>query len=390
MAEETQRTFNVLSNGVGMDQAANLKRFQVENLLVGLGVKELSNEWNQFFKGIPITINGEQIQLDVVGQSTEPQELRSPSTYRLSPDMAEEMVLLDKRGRSLGARGICLFGLGGALGVAALVTYAFAQSSAPSAALKALHVPDELYKRFSDWAVDYGSSRSISGQIGSGLEGVSNLSETVVSFMSGPAIFATGVIAIVGFLCYGLFSANLGKAFKMAVPVFLAVCASQIVGVFFGATNPARSPVVPSERVQLANAVEDHKTKEILRLLSQLRGDWKELYLTAQVYLLDGSGSAASVKQAAESLRTYSNEQLGFTPSGDVVYAIEQAADGKVKTPVAQGYFEAATQSAITGKRRAAGMGIAAMIFAVLGGGVMVLAVNIRRRVSRIKALAMA
>lgn len=386
MTEATQRTFKVLSNGVAVDNAARLKRFEVENLLANLGVDELSDEWQAFFKGNPITLNGEQLLLEEAVSGMEQEASPPLPRYTLSPEITEDMLSLEKRGLSLGAKAIALLLVGVVLSALAVFAYVDAVATIPTAALKTLDVPTELYERFSDVVVKYGSfGNSVAG----GLDSVSTALGELVRIMSGPVMFGVALFFMVGTLLYGVVSGEWAAAFRMAAPIFIIGIGLQTVGVLSGSTTSPEGQE-QSERVRFANAVADQKTEEIKLMLDGLRGDWAELYVTAQLYLLDGTGSAKSVKQAAESLRAYSDQQLGFTPSGEAVYAIEHAADGIVTAPVAKSYFEDATQKAINGKRRARVLGGIAGALVFVGMGALILAVKIRRRVGRIKALALA
>jgi hypothetical protein len=111
------------------------------------------------------------------------------------------------------------------------------------------------------------------------------------------------------------------------------------------------------------------------------------LYVLAQIALADEKSNHPWFKVDAELAAKVASPSAGFTPKGEVLYAIELAAYGAAKSPSAMAYQE----KGLSRKRWAqiANLVLAGLCAAVVGVGFVFMALKqaIGRRVRRIRGL---
>ncbi|EDP8962523.1 hypothetical protein AAC40_005247, partial [Salmonella enterica subsp. enterica] len=281
--------------------------------------------------------------------------------------------------------------------IAALVVLAIAGIGAvtgwavsPSATPGSIDVPQVLVSTLSDQVPGSGS-----GGLSGGLPFTSAVG-ALTDFMTGPVLFAFGVIGIVGagiaFVFGGELSGFVRSICMMVLAVSMILVSQNLVkGILGGGDDDARR-ADPSPRATFMAAVEAKNYERVQTLINEAPFGAASAadYVLAQIAVAEGldrkPGARVVVGKAAGSM-AMPPAALGFTPRGEAAYAIERSAYGEPRSSIAKQYQQEWNRKAATWWAMAGVAGIIGAILAAAATSFVGLAVSIRNRVKRVRDL---
>lgn len=243
-----------------------------------------------------------------------------------------------------------------------------------------IDIPADLLLKFSDSSGGAGGGGAGGGGLGA-LSSPADILVSMTTWIPAAAAVVAGIAAL-----FAAIRGRMDELVRCIAGAALIGGASVTVSFMMGGDSGSDGPKAEkSDREQFVLAARDDRNLAWARLLLekvQQAQTPQGLYVLAQVQLSEANPSAKPVvKFSPELVATITAPSAGFTPSGGALYAIENAAYGEAKSPVAIAQVEAV--QARKGKIMTLGsiLGVLGVIF---GGGAV--AVGIVRRQLKARA----
>ena len=302
-------------------------------------------------------------------------------------DVFQQVEGLEVRGRRWKKRGKVMVVAAVIVGILAGLAVAIAVLTGPSMSPN-VDIPASLLQQFSNTVGNGEGAGPIRGLP------FESVTDKLTGIVAGPGIFAFGVIGIVlagGVLIFGGEISGFSRSILMMVAT---------VGMLFVSTNIVRTMFTdegeaagPTPREQFVKAVESGSFDRVHAKLVEAGGEnagkmLPAVYLLSQVALKDlkddKAGARTELFKSAAHVVSLPPSALGFTPRGDVAYAIEKVAYGSPKSAPGTAYFTKASRSEALWTVAATVASVVTAILAAAAAGMLGLAVSISGRVKRI------
>lgn len=314
------------------------------------------------------------------------------------PSTREEVVTLATRSGKF-ARFARTLAISSLLAAAAATLYSFAADNrAPSTTLDAVHVPVELINDLStkvpQQAREVGHSQGGLLAGGGGLSGITTFTSDFTGILTHPTTMSLAGLLFI--LLFG-FAAVTGEWWlaKFGFAPVLLVANGMVLGMFSDEDGPSSAQGASlSQYEQFREAQESGSAAEIARFFS---GSPAAEYVLGQVSLVEEGLASQATKKTVEFLRNDPASlardkpvNLGFTPRGDVTYAMEIAVDGRTVLPASIAYQTTAQEASDSAQYNATMLRRYAWLAGSLSVGLWLFGMSLARRVNRIRELTLA
>lgn len=304
----------------------------------------------------------------------------------ISEDIRGQLLALEARQKLFTSR-LRQFGPAGlAFGVAAVIAGAVGYSIGPDAYPSSVHVPEHLFRLFSDTVP--GSSGS--GGLG-GLASVTDLTTDATSMLM-PMVWAMAAIAGVFSVVTGLLHGEVDRIIKgvvlpLGVVGMFTATNFMLEGVSDGGDSAGSAASTGSSpRAAFMEAVADNKFSTVQAALAQIDQSKSPagLYVLAQVMLSEDSLRASKPLVIDADLANKVAASKDFKPREQALYAIELAAFSEARSPQAIAYRDDKLASQASARATSIGFGIIGAALGAVGIGFGLVGRVVSNRMKRI------